>query len=606
MATTPLSAENPTIESGSTGTVSGGLHTADGNASDDARNSSASVVAENTSPDSIWNSTPAAVGACVVLLIVALPWFLQLPLTNDAEYYDLQAQMVRDGGVLYQDMFEPNLPGVVWIHMAVRGLAGESLLVLRLFDLAVFGFTLSLIAAWLSHYGWSLPRRIWLTAGLLTFYLSLSTWCYCQRDVWMLAPVLLALTLRAGQLRRQQTAVVPRNRTVWLAACLEGIVWGAAVWLKPHAVFPAALVWLVSLRGFPDWKRRCLDFSGLVTGGLLAGVAGIGWLIAAGSWPAFVDTLLHWNPEYAATGREHWIASRVLTMFFAFWPWILLHIPAAILAVQQCWTALRHSPSDDPGVEVEQQKLRQPLIAACYLGWTLQAFLLQHLFHYIHVAPLVLAIFVIAGSLPSSWMTPDASDNSRTRNTSATAVKLCFYGMIVLIAIASPLLSSRRLANWTAAVTGNLTPAVADRVAILPTTEHQNLAKVEAFLLQQKVQGTEVACFNSELVSLYRRLGTQPPTRFVYTMECLVFLPSRRAEIYGEAGYRGVRFVVTDVASSHVSPEVREDILRQSRSGHPVILKDGKPRSFPLRYPVVFHAGRYFVHQVSAKSGTDN
>src|SRR5581483_4351069 len=73
-----------------------------------------------------------------VFAILILPQFVRMPLTNDAEMYDLQAHLLRQGGVLYRDVLEPNLPGVVWVHYMVRSLFGERSEALKFFDLAVF------------------------------------------------------------------------------------------------------------------------------------------------------------------------------------------------------------------------------------------------------------------------------------------------------------------------------------------------------------------------------------------------------------------------------------------------------------------------------------
>ena len=78
-------------------------------------------------------------GPLLALLVSQVPNFLQLTLTPDAVLYDVQARCLLEGGVLYRDVLEPNLPGVVWIHVAVRSVAGWSPEVLRMFDLIVVG-----------------------------------------------------------------------------------------------------------------------------------------------------------------------------------------------------------------------------------------------------------------------------------------------------------------------------------------------------------------------------------------------------------------------------------------------------------------------------------
>ena len=65
-------------------------------------------------------------GVLALLLAVNVPLFLCMPLTDDTTLYDLQARNLMQGGVMYRDIFEPNLPGVVWVHIAIRSLLGTS------------------------------------------------------------------------------------------------------------------------------------------------------------------------------------------------------------------------------------------------------------------------------------------------------------------------------------------------------------------------------------------------------------------------------------------------------------------------------------------------
>ena len=76
-------------------------------------------------------------GIPLLILGTQAPIFLQMTLTPDAVLFDIQTRCLLDGGVLYRNVVEPNLPGVVWIHALVRSVAGWSPMVLRSFDLAV-------------------------------------------------------------------------------------------------------------------------------------------------------------------------------------------------------------------------------------------------------------------------------------------------------------------------------------------------------------------------------------------------------------------------------------------------------------------------------------
>ena len=82
------------------------------------------------------------------VVVFSVPQFVRMPLTNDAQMYDLQVRLLTRGGTLYRDILEPNLPGVVWIQWLVRTVGGWSSDVLRLFDLLVFGGVLFLADRW--------------------------------------------------------------------------------------------------------------------------------------------------------------------------------------------------------------------------------------------------------------------------------------------------------------------------------------------------------------------------------------------------------------------------------------------------------------------------
>jgi hypothetical protein len=233
-----------------------------------------------------------------------VPLFLRMPLTSDTELFDLQASSFRSGSVLYRDFLEPNLPGVVWIHLLVRSMAGESAEAMRAFDLFIFGIIATLAARLVCSAGGSRAAAVWTALGMSGFYLTASEWCHCQRDVWMLCPALAAVSVRYFSLNK----VRGFDRFRW--SLLEGLLWGAAVWLKPHVMFPAALVWMVSVRCWPDWRCVVTDVCGLLIGGLVMGGLGIGWMMSVGCWQPFLETML------CDSDRGFYFSSRRL------WPWV--------------------------------------------------------------------------------------------------------------------------------------------------------------------------------------------------------------------------------------------------------------------------------------------
>src|SRR5262249_41404773 len=166
------------------------------------------------------------------LVLTGLPLFLCMPLTNDVQLYDQAARNVLRGGTHYREVFDTNLPGIVWLHVAVRGLLGRSDQALRLVDFFVVSAIVWLLVRWLRRLGVGRAEGVWLGFFLLTFYLSTSEWVHCQRDVWMLLPAVGGLWLRGRQLA-ELTAPEPSPRRVVLGAVAEGLCWGAGFWIKP-------------------------------------------------------------------------------------------------------------------------------------------------------------------------------------------------------------------------------------------------------------------------------------------------------------------------------------------------------------------------------------
>ena len=54
------------------------------------------------------------------VLILAVPLFVRAPVWVDVTYHDISAWNIRHGGVHYRDIFETNLPGMVWVHLLLR------------------------------------------------------------------------------------------------------------------------------------------------------------------------------------------------------------------------------------------------------------------------------------------------------------------------------------------------------------------------------------------------------------------------------------------------------------------------------------------------------
>src|SRR5437763_10397174 len=162
----------------------------------------------------------------------------------------------------------------------------------------------------------------------------------------MLLPAVGATCLRLAERR-------------WYRSLAEGLLWGLAVWIKPHVLLPALLVWLVSLR--TQTRRAALtDTVYLLAGGLIAGGLGSLWLVRTGAWGPMWDVLLNWNQEYYRwSWGDLWYKVRLVSAYFG--PFSLLHfaaVPVALVAV------VRREPN-------------RAVLAALYLGWLAQATVIQ-------------------------------------------------------------------------------------------------------------------------------------------------------------------------------------------------------------------------------------
>ena len=198
--------------------------------------------------------TPATILAIVVL--IGGPMHLRMPTWPDADVFDMMAKTVFQGGVLYRDLATNSLPGMAWAQMPVRALFGWSMFALRAIDLVVFGLSVVLLVVWPEDR--NRARQLWRAIPLVLSYFAVSEFVHCQRDVWMLLPIMAAVHVHGWA------------PTTWRRelgrGLLAGLLWGAAVWIKPHAVIPAALVWTCASIGRP-WKRVAIDGAGCAPGG---------------------------------------------------------------------------------------------------------------------------------------------------------------------------------------------------------------------------------------------------------------------------------------------------------------------------------------------------
>jgi hypothetical protein len=522
----------------------------------------------------------------LVLLVTNVPLFLSTRLNGDATYYDLQVQCINEGGVLYRDMLEPNFPGVVWIHMAVRFVAGWSSVALRMFDLCVLGGVVGLLA-------WSARRRerssisvTCLTFSVCLFYLSLSAWSHCQRDMWMLLPALAALSLRDYSLAKVDD--LTGTKSFWIAVA-EGLCWGCAFWIKPHVAVPAVAVLFASVVWTGVTRRISAGIGGVFIGGALAGLVGSSWLIASGAWPHFWETLLEWNPEYLASKKNWNPWPRYVGLFQGFAPWSWAHLIAIPYSLGiLIRVAGRQLLPRRSSVSTDATPLRfESLLCAMYLGWFAQSILMQHPFSYTHVPGVILAIAIVAGiNWPAEW---------------ALAPKAVVAAVFAVALLSSHCTQLGRLANWKDCVTQGPTLASRATFQARPGPYWSYYPALIQFLREQNVRGTDVLVYSSMLVPLYRDLELRPPTRYVLTDVQRGFFRSRQDEIRDAIGASPHKYIVSDISETGLSPTQLEP--SDLATGLPPDFPTRLLKRFPATQPVIFRSGWFVVHAARDSDG---
>jgi hypothetical protein len=514
--------------------------------------------------------------ACLGLLLLTvflinLPAFLCMGLDPDAMQWDLGARTVLTGGVPYRDWVENNLPGMLWLHVLIRSLLGWRSEVLRLVDVLMVLTLIGQLTRWLPGAATRTMRLI--QAGvLLIFYLSTSEWCHCQRDVWMLVPALAALSLRLRQMRRLGFAGASPSRIV-VSAFAEGVLWGAAFWIKPFVMVPAVLCWLLSSR--LAWqtgaarRRIALDGAAVIAGGMACGAAGVGWLAATGAWPAFAEILFVWNRDYLVadeTNGNRWLCLGGFVI--RFFPWVLVHLLAVPEALGQIGRKAMQYPA-------------QALLAMLYLGWLLQACFLQHIYDYVHVPCFFLGLTILGCRSPSG--------RPVTRRPLLALLLVC-------VLMRFPAICVDRLLLWNRCLQEGSTATLRDCLSLLPKANWSDLEEVQAFLHHQRIRDGELSCIHMPAISLYQQLDVKAATRFLFLQNVVLNFKSQRQTIFGELAVSRQHFLICDLQGYGMKRVRRTLNSEEGQDGFSASLP-AAPYAWSDR--IVFRSGRYIVFRLS-------
>lgn len=526
-------------------------------------------------------------GCCLLAIFLAwsVPLFACAPVWPDVTFYDVCARNLLEGGVHYRDVFDTNLPGMPWLHALVRALFGYGTVPIRLVDVAVVGAM-----------GWLLARRLraldlpaivrpWLIALVFYFYFSISEFNHVQRDSWMLLPILAAFAVRSWNAARMNSLDVAR-KSGFGVALLEGLLWGAAIWIKPFAIVPAATCWLVTaarmardpVRG---WRAVLVDGSGLLLGGLIAGGLGVSWLVASGAWPAFRECFFDWNEEYVRFDNLH---LKALAPLLKLPPWGGVHLFALPAAAWMVFSGLvvRTVDADESASAKSHERAR---FGALYLGMLLQTILLQRGFDYQFVPDCMLGLAILA-ALP--W--------KASRFAWAAAV-----AAVVVGAAWHPMFQPARGQNWWRCLKSGTSPQMRDNLALTTRIRWQDLARVKDWLKGQHLRSGELTCFDWKTSSLFVDLGLQPSTRYVGINFVWEGFKGHRQQILQELLTSRQKFIVVDLTQAGLSDAHAEEYSAGRPLALPPAMTPAARQLYPFSEPIVFRAGRYTVHRVTVR-----
>jgi hypothetical protein len=574
-----------------------------------------------------WPWRSALLGGLVAALVsaAAVPLFLCMPPWNDVTLHDMAVRSMLRGGVHYRDVFDTNLPGIDWLMAGVRFAVGWRYEALRAVDLAVMAAAVGLLLGWAARAGSSASAIAWLAAAAAMFYPFTSEFNHVQRDPWLLLPALIAMRLRYARVEDSGERSLPIN------SIFEGIVWGVAVWIKPHVIVPAAAVWFVSailIARREIWLGVLQDLFWLIVGGLIAGCAGVAWLVATGAWPHFLDIFLNWNPGYLADMRPATL-ERLAYTTHCFAPWSLLHFVAVPLALLAFWEArLWSRRSGDPkGVwtspllywpaETERVVNARAFLAALYLGWYAQAVCLQKGFEYVQVPLILLAMTVVAthrwavGFLFLVWFALIGAILNIP--TLETAVRKIDPSVPHIRLERHPLTDARIVELIPRCYREGSTPEIRDQIGhhidVHCGTKWEELNDVAEYLrgLDPPLGPGELNCWHDSTHPLYLMLDLDPATRYMHYGTALA-IPSPddrvKKRIVKEVAESRQRFVVSDLKRA---TKDHARAYAPGASGDPLQLPQWLAATegdkFPWNQPIIFRSGRYLVHRIERPLG---
>ncbi len=600
-----------------------------------------------------WRSHRLPLGLSIVLGVFAVPIFLRMPLWCDVTLYDVAARTILSGGVHYRDVFDTNTPGYVWCLTLLRATLGTSTIAVRAVDLAIFAGVVALLDRLAKLGGGSRASRWWAVAGMIAFYPFSSEFIHAQRDVWLALPMLAAVYLR---LRRIGRTAGGASVGIFWPAFAEGLLWALATWIKPHVVPLALFTWLLTVRRLSagSWKVAARDLAGNLAAGIALGLAGVALLVATGTWPHFWNVMTEWNGHYADLIFGE-LAYRLPDAFTWFPPWSLMLLPSLLLVALSLFDgrvlSAKWLPDGERGpvgrgvsplwydsMPGDSARFTRAAFAGVYLFWTVESFVFQRAFLYVHVTETLMMIALWASQrwcLPAfvlAWIAsfsiifrigdefPEARATlSESRRGTYSKLDLDYRHTV-----AERGFGANWLACWQTPTTGREDAVLKDRLkqfhGHVATSNWEELYEVEEFLRSQNAKDREVVCWDEGVHPLYLSLGLRPGLRFMHVHNAENIGPDAARIIREELrANEAIRFVVSDLEwVTHVEYERRDRAfrLRPGRAeGDLVPVLPEYARSSDKKWGAIFpydgrravfrsRGGRYLVFAVSHPLGT--
>lgn len=530
------------------------------------------------------------------LLVVGVPLLLRMPLWSDVTLYDVSAREMLKGGVHYRDVFDTNPPGFPWLLVIIRAVLGKSALALRLVDLAIVVAIAAMLIHWCRACGASRAGVAWMAASIAAFYPFAHEFNHVQRDCWMMLPALTAILVR---LRRMESLAPSRA-----SGFCEGLLWGMGVWIKPQLLVIAALVWFATAVRLGPVRQRCRDLIIVVSGGSVAGLIGLGVLVASGSWPYFLDVWMHWNTSYASiVFRE--LPYRVFEQQLVYFrPYSIFSLLAVPLAIKN----LRESRDSDPA------NYRRAVLGGTYLAWLCVTLYLQRGFHYAHVPETLLMLalfaanrwpipaFIVLIQIIASCMWLAAGGDRELHEGLRLAEKRSWWLRQFMERNAA---FDPQRTRWWAACFDRKPSREAQRGAALYADYYGcpnpvELGAVADYLREQQVRDGELIAWHDSPHALYLELDIKPGFRFMHVCTAWTFGVWQRQQVFRELeqALPHARFAVSDMHRITVHCDQLNEI---DADGLPRVLPQWQREVFPFNQPVVFRSpsGRYLVHSIS-------